>query len=122
MLRLSQSGFVEKRLRDFNMWESKPVATPMDLSKLEQADEGYQAQPSLKALYQAAVGSLMYAMLGTCPDLAYAVSLVSRFAFNPTELHYSAVKRIFRYLRGIVNMQLVFRGDLERLTGYSDAD
>jgi hypothetical protein len=64
----------------------------------------------------------MYAMLGTRPDIAFAVSVVSRFAANPTAAHYKAAKRILRYLRGTVNLQLVYRGDLRPLTGYSDAD
>ena len=100
VLRLNQSGYVEKLLQEFNMWESKPVATPSGLTRLEQAHDGYQAEPLLQALYQAAVGSLMYAMLGTRSDLAYAVSLARRFASNTTQLQlqYSAVKCIFRYL------------------------
>ena len=64
----------------------------------------------------------MYAMLGTRPDIAYAVSVVSRYGSNPNEAHWKAVKRIFRYLRHTVNHQLVFRGDLKPLSGYTDAD
>lgn len=48
----------------------------------------------------------MYAMLGTRVDIAYAVSVVSRFGSNPTEDHWPAVKRIFRYLKGMIDMGL----------------
>jgi hypothetical protein len=64
----------------------------------------------------------MYAMLGSRPDIAFVVSMVSRFASNPTAEHITAVKRILRYLKGTLNYQLTYRGDLQALTGYSDAD
>lgn len=61
-------------------------------------------------------------MLGTRPDIAYAVSLVSRYSANPTPAHWNAVVRIFRYLRGTVHYELVYKGSLEDLTGYTDSD
>lgn len=64
----------------------------------------------------------MYAMLGTRPDIAFAVSVVSRHASNPDSLHWQAVKRIFRYLKGSLKLQLTFRGPLQVLSVYSDAD
>ena len=64
----------------------------------------------------------MYAMLGTRPDIAFAVFVVSRYGSNLNESHWKAVKRIFRYLRGSINHELVFRGALKPLTGYTDAD
>ena len=124
-IHLSQKGYIEKVLRDFSMWECKPNATPMETSTtttLEQPDDQYRAEPELLKWYQSAVGSLMYAMLGTRPDIAFAISVVSRYASNPTTQHQTAVKRVFRYLRGSVNLRLTFRGDLKFLTGYSDAD
>lgn len=53
--------------------------------------------PSARFSYHEAVGSLMYAALGTRPDIAYAVQTVSRFARNPGLAHWEAVKRVFRY-------------------------
>ena len=64
----------------------------------------------------------MYAMLGTRPNIAYAVSVVSRFAIKPTQAHKATVTRIFRYLRKTVDYMLVFKGPLIVLTGYSDSD
>ena len=61
-------------------------------------------------------------MLDTRPDIAYTISVMSRYGFNPNESHWKAVKRIFRYLRDTVNHQLIFRGSLKPLTGYTDAD
>jgi hypothetical protein len=119
---LSLQGYLERVLKDFDMWESKPVATPLDNSRLHTAEEGYECDPEDRKQYQSAVGSLMYAMLGTRPDIAFAVSVVSRYASNPTEAHWKAVKRILRYLRSTITLELVYKGDLKPLVGYSDAD
>ena len=56
------------------------------------------------------------------PDIAFAISVVIRHASNPDSLHWQAVKRIFRYLKGSLKLQLTFRGPLQVLSGYSDAD
>ena len=77
----------------------------------------FQATEDSRTAYQSAVGSLMFVMLGTRPDIAYAVSVVSRYGSNPNEAHWKAVKRILRYLRQTVDYQLVFRGDLQPLFG-----
>lgn len=122
-LRLSQEAYLYKVLQDFDMLESNPVATPMETSiNLLPADPEYQASPKFRRQYQSAVGSLMYAMLGTRPDIAYAVSVVSRFSSNPTERHMNMVKRILKYLKGTIAMGLVYRGQLQPLLGYTDSD
>jgi hypothetical protein len=64
----------------------------------------------------------MYAMLGTRPDIAYTVSVVSWFAANPDQSYKSAVTRILQYLRKTVNYVLVFKGTLSDLAGYTNAD
>ena len=89
---------------------------------LEPAGEDYCVEPEFKTQYQSAVGTLMYAILGTRPDIAYAVSTVSRYAANPTLAHMRAIKRIFSYLSGTIDLQLTFRGELTNLVGYSDSD
>ena len=122
ILFLSQKAYLEKVLKDHGMWECKPVATPMDSNALEAAGPDHVATAGQRHAYQSAVGSLMYAMLGTRPDLAYAVSVVSRYASNPTGTHWKAVKRIFRYIRGTLDLRLTFSGALEPLAGYTDAD
>ena len=76
-------------------------------------------------LYSNAIGSLVYAMVCTRPDLAYAVSIVSKFMHNPGKAHQEAVKWILRYLKGSPDLGLVFdqhRADPEGVVGYVDAD
>ena len=122
ILRLGQAGYTEKFLADHGMLTSAPAPTPMTSDKFHAADDDFVATDDSRYSYQSAIGSLMYAMLGTRPDIAFAVSVVSRYASNPDESHWKAVKRIFRYLNGTKDWHLVFRGELESLSGYTDAD
>ena len=71
--------------------------------------------------FQKAIGSLMYLMLGTRPDIAFPVSCLSRHMANPIQSHTSAVKRVFRYLNGSQDLELVFQGELQPLQGYTDS-
>ena len=62
--------------------------------------------------YASVVGSFMYAMVCTRPDLEQAVSVVSRYMGNPGKEHWQAVKHIFWYLKGTTNIGLIFHGDM----------
>ncbi|XP_031393484.1 secreted RxLR effector protein 161-like [Punica granatum] len=72
--------------------------------------------------YASAIGSLMYAMLCTRPDIAYAVSMTSRYQSNPGLDHWTAVKNILKYLRRTKDMVLVYGGGELRLDGFTDSD
>ena len=72
--------------------------------------------------YREAIGSLMYASVGTRPDISFAVSTLSQFLDNPGQVHWEAVKRVFRYLLGTKNWGLTYGGGKIGLEGYSDAD
>ena len=62
-----------------------------------------------KMPYLGAVGSLMYLAICTCPDIAYAVSLLVRFSANPGQAHWRAVKHLFRCFKGSLDLQLTYR-------------
>ncbi len=70
----------------------------------------------------AAVGSLMYAVLGTRPDLAYPVGLLGRFASDPSEIHWEGVLSVFKYLKHTSDLGIIYSGGNEQLDGYSDTD
>ena len=63
----------------------------------------------------------MYAMLGSRPDIAYAIGTVSKFCTNPNSQHWAAVKRIFRYLAGTREIGLTY-GTKPSCEGYCDSD
>ena len=71
--------------------------------------------------YPLVVGSIMYAMLCTRPDVAYALGIVSRFQANPREDHWKAVKNIFKYLRKTKDIFLIYGGSDLKLESYSDS-
>ncbi|GJW42636.1 hypothetical protein Tco_0071435 [Tanacetum coccineum] len=99
---------------------SDSVDTPMvEKNKL---DEDLQGTPVDATLYRGMIGSLMY-LTSNRPDLIYAVCLCARYQVKPTKKHLNAVKRIFRYLKGTINMGLWYSKDTDMsLTAYSDAD
>ena len=99
-------------------WQN-PVATPVDTSsklmKSTDEDESFDQHQ-----FKAAIGSLS---IGTRPDIAFAVSNAAKFSSEPTKQHWTAVKRIMRYLRGTVNLGLAFTPQLSgKVVRYSDAD
>ncbi|KAK9036841.1 hypothetical protein V6N11_021766 [Hibiscus sabdariffa] len=72
--------------------------------------------------YASAIGSIMYAMICTRPDLSYALSMTSRYQANPGEGHWTAVKNILKYLRRTKDVFLVYGGEEElHIKGYTDA-
>ena len=102
-LYLSQKGYIEKVLYRFNMQNAKPVSTLLAahfrLSSALSPQSDDEIDYMSRVPYSSAVGSLMYAMVCSRPDLSYAVSAVSRYMANPGKEHWKAVQWIFRYLR-----------------------
>ena len=77
-------------------------------------------------LYRAAIGSLMYAAIGTRPDIAYAIQSLSQFSHNLSSEHWHAVKHLFRYLQGTKDMGIMYDqcggSATTAISGFSDAD
>jgi hypothetical protein len=119
---VGQQVYTENLLRKFGMESAKPVATPVDSStKLVKATANDECIDQQK--YQSAVGSLLYLAMATRPDITFAVSNVAKFFSHPTTQHWTAVKRIMRYLRGTADYGLAFTPDASGdCVGYSDAD
>jgi len=64
----------------------------------------------------------MYAVLGTCPDITFAIQTIFRFMKNPGPIHWDAVKCVFHYLKGTMDWWLTYGSSRMDLTGYMDAD
>jgi hypothetical protein len=97
ILRINQIKYLKEILKHFRMEECKPIGVPFDPKvKLQRNANGNDE--SMGFPYQQEVGSLMYAMLCTQPDLAYPISVLSQHMVNPNMEHWMVVKRIFRYL------------------------
>ena len=119
---IGQPSYTENIMKKFGMENARPISTPVDTgTKLTKATES--SEPVDQSIYQSAVGSLLYLSTKTRRDIAYAVNNVARFCSNPTKEHWTATKRIFRYLRGTANCGLLYKKtDSDALVGYSDAD
>ena len=123
---LSQERFLKKILERFNMTNCKPIGCPIAAGqKLTKAmcptSEG-EVKEMESVPFRSAVGSLIYLVTGTRPDIAVAVGEVAKFCNNPGKTHWAAVKRILRYLKGTENHGLLFNPSNDTLVGYSDAD
>lgn len=104
-----------------------PMETSLKLKKCEQEKDGNCQHIQGKVPYREAIGSLMYLVTGTRPDLMFVVGQLSRFVEHPTEQHFGALKRVMRYLLGTVEKGITFekRGSLDiglHLQGHSDSD
>ncbi|GKD34051.1 hypothetical protein Tco_1249560, partial [Tanacetum coccineum] len=97
-----------------------PVDTPMvEKSKLDEDTQGKAVDPTH---YHSMVGTLVY-ITSSRPDLVYVVCMCAQYQAWPTEKHLHAVKRIFQYLRGIINWGLWYSKDSAiALTAFTDAD
>ncbi|KAJ9551125.1 hypothetical protein OSB04_015170 [Centaurea solstitialis] len=126
LIGLSQSTYLDKILKKFNMSESKKGYLPMQhgirLSKNQCPSTSEELDRMSRIPYASAIGSIMYAMTCTRPDVSFALSMVSRYQGNPGESHWTAVKNILKYLRRTKDVFLVYGGKDElRVTGYTDA-
>ena len=93
---LSQEKYIERILERFNMKHTKPVSTPFGahfkLRKKSCSSSKKEKKDIVSTIYSLVVGSLMYTMVCTRPDIAHAVGVVSRFMVNPGKDHWEVVK------------------------------
>ena len=118
-LTLSQADYVEKVLQRFSMENAKAVSTPLTshlkLTK-EMCPKTQEEEDKMsKVPYVSAVGSLMYDMVCTRPDIAHVVGVISGYMSHPRIEHQNVVKWILRYLRGTSNKCLHFGGSTTNL-------
>ena len=126
LIGLSQSLYIDKVLMRFSMGESKkgflPLSHGIVLSKEMCPKTEEQKGRMSRIPYASAIGSIMYAMLCTRPDVAFPLSLTSRYQSDPGDGHWSAVKNILKYLRKTKDVFLVYGGENELVVqGFTDA-
>jgi hypothetical protein len=116
---MDQSRYIENKLKQYMI--TGGAATPLDQNFQELLENPTDDIVS-DFPYRSAVGSLMYAMIGTRPDIAAAVSIVSRHLENPKKVHCAMVIRIWQYLKANTELGLVYRQNgNSTLIGYVDA-
>jgi hypothetical protein len=119
-LTLTQTRYIHSILDRAKMAAAKPIFTPMVVSPSLSKHVGEPISDPY--LFRSIVGALQYVTI-TRPDIAFVVNRVSQFMHCPTSLHWSAVKRILRYLLGTSDQGIKFRpsNDLT-LHAYSDSN
>jgi len=119
---LHQMPYLEKIIARFGMQNAKIAYTPLP--------EGYKpmpnigtSDPQMRNYFQQIIGSLIYLMIGTRPDIAYAVIKLSQFSANPSKDHVNKALHIIRYLIGTRYYHLKFDGNkAEGLIAHTDSD
>ncbi|KAL7153110.1 hypothetical protein ABFS83_04G143500 [Erythranthe nasuta] len=125
---LNQSAYVEKILDKFSIKNAKSVSVHFAAHFLLSKEQSPKTEPEMCDMksvpYANAIGSIMYLMVSTRPDIAYDVSCLSRYMANPGMPHWEAVKWLMRYLRGYVRTWIEF-SKCEKgivLCGYVDSN
>ncbi|GJZ57137.1 retrotransposon protein, putative, ty1-copia subclass, partial [Tanacetum coccineum] len=115
LIGLGQNAYMDKILKRYKMDNSKrghiPMQERLDLNKTQGASTPKEVKRMQNVPYASAVGSIMYAVRCTRPDVAFAQNITSRFQQNPGESHWTAVKNILKYLRNTKDMFLVYGGN-----------
>ncbi|KAI3715560.1 hypothetical protein L6452_22546 [Arctium lappa] len=117
---INQSKYIRDLLKKFDFENCSPMKIPMAPPLKIHAD------PTCKSVditdYRGMIGSLLY-LTASRPNIMYVMCLCARYQTNPKESHLAAVKRIFRYLKGTMNLGLWYPKDSNfDLIGYSDSD
>lgn len=120
---LSQRQYLIDVLERFNMTDCNPAKTPM-VENL-QLKPATAFDPELNRDYRSAIGSLMYAVIATRPDLAQPVGYLARFVNKADQDHWVAVKRVLRYIKATLDTGIRYgktSAPLLGYSGYSDSD
>ena len=122
-IEMSQSQYIDKVLSKFQMSDCKPKPTPCALG-IEKECDVKPKELSDPRLYRAIVGSLIYVMTGTRPDLCYVVTKLSQNMAKPSESDLILAKHVLRYLKGTREQCLKFEKSESplKLIGFCDSD
>ena len=112
IIKLSQTHYIDKLLSKYGLQDANPLSTPMDptikLDDQEEAPDKEKTSSLSKFGYANLIGSLMYLAIATRPDITYSVNKLAQYTSAPKPKHWTAVKRIFWYLKGTKYLELVY--------------
>ena len=121
---MHQASYIKILLIDHNMSNCNPAKTPMDLARIDPGAD--TAVPNRRSEYQTLIGKLLFLSICTRPNISYIVNSLAQHSCSPHLEHFTAVKRVMRYLKGTANLGLRYSADasdsISDLRGYSDSD
>lgn len=123
ILTISQEHYLIAILKKYQMENCIPISTPMECGLNLQSETLHEKEHTNEP-YRELVGSLMFVMLNSRPDLSASVNYFSRFMNCATDTHWNHLKRILRYIKGTLDYKLVYKDDNNEidLCGYADSD
>ena len=121
---MHQSSYIMTLLDDHDMNDCNPAKTLMDLAQIDPRID--TAMPDCHTEYQTIIGKLLFLSICTRPDISYMVNSLTQHSCSPHSEHFTAIKRVLRYLKGTISLGLYYRADdmdsISALHGYSDSD
>jgi len=127
---ICQRGYINTIIRRFRLMDAKPAKSPLD-PQTDLTNTCCEDKMANRKEYLSMVGSLMYAALGSHPDIAFSVTALSRYNVQPLEMHATAAKRVLRYLKSTSEFRIHYRRlpshiqshDMPiNIIGYTDSD
>lgn len=114
---MSQNMYLKNVLKRFGMDSCKPRGTPCEMKTASHNESSMDIDK-----YREMVGSLVYAMVSTRPDLSYVVTKLSQHLSCPTEGDMVTMKHVFQYIQGTLDYGMLFTKQDSQLSAYCDAD
>ena len=114
--------YIENALKRFKLQDANSTKTPFPAGiHLEKSE--IPVALDTKTYYQQIIGTLIYAIIGTRPDITFVAMRLSQFNNNPTEEHIKYTRYVLQYLKGTKELKIKYDGTSDaRLIGYSDSD
>jgi hypothetical protein len=118
---LSQEAYIDKILRKFGLEDVNPVSSPFNEKEVLKPNEK-TASPEEVTQYRKRIGSLIWLMVNTRPEVPFPVAKLARHGHNPSGKHFTAAKRVYRYFKGTKKMAIAYSYSPDALFGFVDAD
>lgn len=120
---LDQRRYLETMWNKFNLGEDSTIRTPLFKDALAILTTEDKDEKTVDKPYQSLLGSLMYLMVGTRPDIHYSIGLLARFSTAPKEKHWTALKNLLRYVWNTRDAKLKYERNVSfDSIAYSDSD
>ncbi|KAK2984034.1 hypothetical protein RJ640_001195 [Escallonia rubra] len=113
---ISQEAYAKEVLKRFNMENCNPISIPIEVEK--KFSRHVKEGPIDRTLFRSLVGSLRY-LTCTRPDILYAVGYISQYMENPITYHFKVAKRILRYLKGTIDLDIFYPASAEYVAATS---
>ena len=119
---LDQQDYLKKIVTQFGLDDAKSAITPLPECYEPEENKG-TCTSEFRQQYQSVIESLLYIILGTCPDISYAVIKMAQFASNPSSDHMNKAKQIIRYLGSTPDLSLIFDSSSDKgIIAFCDSD